>query len=277
MHKFRQVGINTFKHWREISLIYFVQLLVGLAVSITFYSEFSQHIDKSMILDQLAKGFDRTVFMDLLNSNDSIMEKTKTTVLSLLGIYLFIGVFLQGGWLANIRKKTFTIHALLSNGMKLFAPFLAIAAIALLLVVTVGGLIGFLFTIIVGDPLVTFSSEKPYVIWIVLLIVLFLLWSIFIWAWGVISRCHLIDGNSFLTSLKLGFHTLRKRWLKFQAIGMLIAGIHVLLMLVYYWIMGDRGAPSWFVVLIGIFVQQVFNYLRVVLRGFAYLLVEDLV
>jgi hypothetical protein len=277
MNKFRQLGIDTCKHWREISLIYFVQLIIGLLVSVTFYSEFSHHIDKSMILDQLAKGFDRTVFMDLINSNDQILGKTKITALCLLGIYLFIGVFLQGGWLTNIRKKSYSVQTLLSSGLKLFGPFIGIAAISILLVAIFGGLLGFFFIKIVGDPLVTFSSEKPYVIWIVLLIGMFILWSISIWAWSVISRCHYIDGNSFFTSLRLGFQTLRKKWLKFQTIGMLIVGIHVLFMFLYYWILGDKGAPSWGVVLVGIFVQQVFNYLRVLLRGFGYSLVEDLV
>jgi hypothetical protein len=277
MHKFKQSSIDTWKHWREISLIYIVQFVIGMLVSVSFYSEFSGFIDKSMVLDQLAKGFDRTVFMDLVNSNDYLMDRTRTIALSLLGVYFFIGVFLQGGWLANIRGNKNTIKSLLSNGMKFFGPFLGIAAISIFLVVIVGGLVGFLFAKAVGDPLVTFSSEKPYVIWIVLLLVLFILWSISIWAWSVISRCHYLDGSSFLTSLKLGLRTLKKRWFKFQAIGMLIAGIHVLFMVLYYLIMGDRGAPSWLIVLLGIFVQQVFNYLRVVLRGLGFSLIEDLV
>ena len=277
MHMFKQLGRDTFKHWRGIFLIYFVQLFFGLLVSVSFYVESTNAMGKSMVLDQLAKGFDRTVFMDLLNSNDYFLSKISIIAFSLLVVYLFIGVLLQGGWLANIRNKTFTIKSLLSNGVRYFGPFLGMAILSILLVAIVGGLVGYVFTITVGDPLVTFSSEKPYVIWIFLLLVLFILWSISIWSWSVISRCHYNDGNSFLSSLKLGFRTLKKQWIKFQVIGMLIAGIHVLFMFIYYWIMGDRGAPSWFIVLIGIFIPQVFNYLRVVLRGFGYSLVEDLV
>jgi hypothetical protein len=230
-----------------------------------------------MVLDDLARGFDRTVLMDLLNTNDYIMTKTKSVVIFLLVIYLLISVLLQGGWLYNIRKSRHSIKTMLSQGLKHFGPFLSISVFSIFLIVAVGGIIALSFTKIVGDPLVTFSSEKPYVIWIVALFIIFILWSITIWSWSVITRCHFIDGNSFLASLKLGIQTFKNHWLKFLAIGILIVGIHVVFMISYYWIMGDRGAPSWLIVIIGILIPQVFNYLRVMLRGFGYSLVENLI
>jgi len=149
--------------------------------------------------------------------------------------------------------------------------------ISIFLVAVVGIAGGVVFTMVVGDPLVTFSSEKPYVIWIAVLVILFVFWSITVWAWSVASRCHFISGNTFFAALKKGFKSLRSDWFKFQAIGLLIVGIHVFFMFSYYWIMGDRGAPSWGIVILGILVQQIYHYLRVILRGFGFALIDDLV
>ena len=241
------------------------------------YSEIVGYFDKSMVLDQLAKGFDRTVFMDLVYSQDEILTSVKQAAIIIIGLYLFIGIFLQGGWLANIRKKEYSISSLLSHGLKFTGPFIGMALISVILVGAVGIGGGIIFTSIVGDPLVTFSSEKPYVLWIVFLSILLVFWSITVWAWSVVSRCHYISGSSFFASLKKGLKSLMSNWFKFQAIGLLIVGIHVFLMFSYYWIMGDRGAPSWCVVIFGIIVQQIYHYLRIILRGFGFALVDDLV
>ncbi len=276
MGRIRQIVVASWKHWREISFIYFIQLLIGLSVGLTFCAAMCSSLDGSMVLDQLAKGFDRTVIMDVLNFEGDVLDSTQNIAFILLGIYLLLSVWLQAGWLANIRSRSFSIKSLLTNGTKFFFPFLGIALISLLLITLYAAIVGIGFTKIVGDPLVTFSSEKPFVLWIVALTAIFFLWSIMVWSWSVSCRFHFIDGNSFFTSLKYGFKIVFEKLLKFQSVGLLLIGIHVILILVYYCIMGDRGAPSWLVVLFGILVQQIFAFVRIVIRGFGYTLLEDI-
>jgi len=276
MGKIKQIAIASWKHWREISFIYFIQLLIGFCVGLTFCAAMCSSLDGSMVLDQLARGFDRTVIMDVLNFDQGVLDSTQKVAFTLLGIYLLVSVWLQAGWMVNIRNKSFSIRSLLTNGKKFFLPFLGIALISLLFIIIYGGIVGTVFTKIVGDPLATFSSEKPYVLWIVALIGTFILWSIIVWSWSVSTRIHYIDGNSFFASLKYGFKIVLEEVLKFVAIGLLLVAIHVILMLMYYCIMGDRGAPSWTIVLIGILIQQIFAFARVALRGFGYSLLEDL-
>lgn len=276
MHKVTKILLETWKHWREISFVYLIQLLVGTIVGLSFFDSMFSSFEDSMVLDQLAKGFDRTVIMDIINSDSAVLNTTKGIALSLFGIYLFISVLLQAGWLANTRKMNYSVKTLLSSGLNLFFPFLGIAILALLLIFVYAVVVGIGFTKIVGDPLVTFSSEVPYVIWIIVLAGFFILWSIIIWAWSLSSRYHFIDGNSFFTSLKLGIITIWKKLFKFLTIGLLLVGIHVILMYFYYLIMEDRGASSWLIVLFGILVHQIFAFTRVVIRGFGYSLIENL-
>lgn len=276
MKKVKHIASATWKHWREISFVYFIQLIFGLAVGLTFCSAMCLSLDGSMVLDQLAKGFDRTVIMDVLNAEKGVLLSTQSMAFSLLGLYLLVAVFLQAGWLANIKNKSYSIKSLLINGQKLFLPFLGIALISMIMIFGFAAGVGIGFAKIVGDPLATFSSEKPFVLWIVFLIGLFILWSIVIWSWSVSSRFHFIDGNSFFTSLKLGLYTVFKKIFKFGAIGLLLVGIHVILIIFYTCIMEDRGASSWVIVLFGILGQQIFAFIRVALRGYGYALIEDL-
>ena len=276
MYKIKNIIKATWKHWREISFVYLIQLIVGSIVGFTFCAALCSSFDTSMVLDHLAKGFDRTVIMDVMNSNDNILDNTMRMGWLLLGIYLIISVLLQAGWLANIKVNNFTVKSMLANGLKFFFPFLGIALISILLIIIYVAVVGFGFTKIVGDPLVTFSSEKPYVIWIIVLVGTFILWSITIWSWSVSTRFHYINGSPLFTSLKLGFNSVWNSLFKFIGIGLLLVAIHIILMCFYYLIMGDRGAPSWAIVIIGIFVQQIFAFTRVAIRGLGYGMVEDL-
>lgn len=230
----------------------------------------------SMVLDQLATGFDRTVVTDILNSDPGFPDTTRGISMVLIAIYLFASVLLHGGWLANIRKQNFNLYSFLTDGAKHFFPFFGVALISIVLVLGFGGIIGITFSNIVGDPLATFSSEKPYVIWIIALICVFILWSIVIWSWSVASRLHCISGSSFFQSMIKGLKTLGSNFFKFIAVGLLLVGIHVLLSFIYYWMMGDRGASSWLVVLFAVVIKQSFALIRVALRGFAYNLVDDI-
>lgn len=276
MGRIKQLGILSLSHWREIIGVYFIQLVFGLFVGLSFCGVMCSSLDQSMVLDQLAKGFDRTVIMDVMNSRDGVLDGVKSLALSLLGVYLLIGVLLQGGWLVNIKNKIYSLKSLFRNGLKFFFPFLGLALISIILIALFAVVVGISFTKLVGDPLVTFSSEKPYVIWILILSFVFILWLIIIWSWSIVTRLHFIGGNAFFSSIKLGVQTVKNKWYQFLGIGLLLVGIHVVLMFIYYCIMGDRGAPSWGIVVFGILVQQTFAVIRVTLRGFGYVLVEDL-
>lgn len=276
MYRITKVLSASFKHWREISFIYLVQLCVGLVVGVVLCSSLGSAFDGSMAVDQLAKGFDRTVFVDLLNSNSDVLAPTRSIAMILGAVYLVTSIMLHAGWLSNIHKKEYTLKSFLMNGANLFLPFLGIAIMSIFLVLIFGGVVGITFNSIVGDPRVSMSSEKPYVIWIMVLIAVFVLWSILVWSWSVASRYHYIDGRGFGVSLKKGFKTVRTKILSFVLLGLLIIGVHVALMTIYYYVMGDRGAASWFIVFVGVILQQLFAFIRFFIRGFGFQMAEEL-
>ncbi|MDF1695155.1 MAG: hypothetical protein P1U56_04960 [Saprospiraceae bacterium] len=276
MSKVAHVLKETILQWKVVFIVYISQFFFGLILAYSMYAEMYTSYDGSLALEYLAKGFDRTVFMDMVNSQNEMFSSSRGLAIILLIVYCFMSVLLQGGWLYTIRKKEFSIRSFLRGGWKYYFPFLGFAGISLLLFLLFGGGVGYLFTSWVGDPLMTFSSEKPYVLWIIFLVCLYALWTILVWSWSVTARLHYINQPSFIKAVKLGFDKVKQNLGKYIAIGWLIIGIHVFLMFLYYWIMGDRGASSWYIVAVGIIFQQTIAYSRVLLRGFSYSLVEDL-
>ena len=128
---------------------------------------------------------------------------------------------------------------------------------------------------IVGDPLVTFSSEKPFVLWIIFLLAVLVLWAIIVWSWSVSTRYAYIEDNKFFKSCRQGLSIVKSKMHKFLGIGILLLLIHSLFMCIYYCVLGDHGAPTWTVVILTIIAQQIFAFSRIAVRGFGYSLILD--
>jgi len=276
MSKGKHIIESAKRHWKVILGIYLIQALAGLVVAISLGKAMNTTMGESMVLDHLAMGFDRTVIIDVLNTRSDIMDSTQRIAFVLVGLYMMISIALHAGWLSNIRKQQHSLGHFIKGIIIYFLPFLGIAVLTVLLVFGFGILVGFVFTISVGDPLVTFSSEKPLVLWIIGLIILFIFWAILLWGWSLSTRFHYIDGRSFITSLRLGFRTLKRYIWQIWTIGLLMIGLNALLMYIHYSVMADRGASSWTIVLFGILLHQVFALGRIFIQGIGYVLLDDM-
>tara|TARA_R110000737_G_C14543227_1_gene479422 strand:+ start:531 stop:1238 length:708 start_codon:yes stop_codon:yes gene_type:complete len=228
-----------------------------------------------MALEHLANGFDRTVIMDMINSNDDVFSSIISWVTILIPIYLIISILLQGGLLFNINRGEVGFKSQIKNGTKYLLPFFGIALFSIVLIILFLVVVGLPFRAIVGDPLTTFSSEKPFVLSLIALAIGFSIWLVVVWSFSISTRYNYINGASFWKSINSGFTSVRNHLFELLSIGYLLLGAHLLLAFIYYLIMGDRGAPSWLIVIFGILVQQLFSFARVFIRGFGYIAVDQ--
>lgn len=276
MNRVRYILGRTRAHISELGLIYGVQLIFGLAIAAILCNIINRYLGQSVALEQLAIGFDRTVIMDMIYNNDGALGPVTKGASILVPLYLILSIMLQGGLLANIKNGSTSIKKQLKSGVKYFIPFLGIGVLSLIIIALVAIAIGLPFAKLVGDPLVTFSSEKPFVWWMIGFVALFSLLMIVVWGWSVGSRYAYIEDHGFLKSLRIGVGFVRRNFAKLFAVGYLILAIHILLGIIYYLIMGDRGAPSYLMVIFGIVVQQFFAFFRVFVRGLGYVTLEQM-
>jgi len=263
-------------HFSEMRLIYFVQLAFSLLIGIITYNVIDKYLGHSLAMNVLNSGFDRTVLMDVLNTNEGVLSPIIISIGLLTVVYVLVSVVLHGGFLYNIKKQTKGISSQLKAGRRYFLSFLGVSAIAIILFIIMATLIIIPYTMIIGDPLMTFYSEKPFVWSLIILIILFAHFLILIWAWTVSTKYSQIKEISFGQSIKKGFHFLKSHFFKILVLGYLLIGLHIGLAYLYFFIMGDRGASSWWIVVFGILVQQVFSFSRIVLRSFGYIELNEL-
>lgn len=276
MKRLNHIWNRTITHKSEVLCIYLSQLIFGLLIGCVAYVIINKFLGESIALEQLAKGFDRTVIMDVLNSNDNVLKTFTFWMIPFIPIYLLMSIILQGGFLYNIKKGEVGVVSQIRNGIQHFIPFLGVASISFVLLLVVAGLIVLPYSMFVGDPLTTFSSEKPFVLSILGLIGLFTVWLIIVWGWSIATRLAYVSEGDFYKSISLGLSFVKQNFLKILAVGLLFLGLHVLISFLYYIIMGDRGAPSWIIIIFGILVQQLFSFIRVFLRGMSYITVEQI-
>ena len=276
MKRLNHIWNRTLTHKSEVSLIYLFQLFLGLLIGTVTYKALENSLGESEALNQLALGFDRTVIMDMLNNNSNMLGSVVMYLKVLVPIYLLSSIILQGGLLSNIKKGELGIAQQLKSGLQNFLPFVGIALISILIILLFALVFILPFSKLVGDPLITFSSEKPFVFWVIGLMILFSIWAVFTWSWSISARYAYIETKQFWSSIKSGFTFVKRNFLDLFAVGFLLLGLHLLLGLIYFLLMGDRGTPSWIIVAFGILMQQIFSYIRVFIRGSAYVAVEQL-
>jgi hypothetical protein len=275
LQRLKNIWNRTLTHKSEVICIYICQLIFGLLIGCIFYCTINDNLGNSMALEHLANGFDRTVIMDMINSNDDVFSSIISWVTILIPIYLIISILLQGGLLFNINRGEVGFKSQIKNGTKYLLPFFGIALFSIVLIILFLVVVGLPFRAIVGDPLTTFSSEKPFVLSLIALAIGFSIWLVVVWSFSISTRYNYINGASFWKSINSGFTSVRNHLFELLSIGYLLLVAHLLLAFIYYLIMGDRGAPSWLIVIFGILVQQLFSFARVFIRGFGYIAVDQ--
>jgi hypothetical protein len=86
--------------WRHQPLgwwIFFVNFVLGLLASITPRTMLHSMLDKSFYSEQLSKGFDTTVFFELLSKPDISMTPWLTGSFAVAVIFVFYMLFIAGG------------------------------------------------------------------------------------------------------------------------------------------------------------------------------------
>lgn len=275
IQRLKHIWNRTLTHRSEVTCIYICQLIFGLLIGCIFYCAVNNNLGQSMALELLASGFDRTVIMDMINGENEVFSTLISWTIILIPLYLFISTLLQGGLLFNINRGEVGFKSQIINGAKYILPFFGVALFSFTLIVFFTIVVGLPFKAIVGDPLTTFSSEKPFVLLLIALTAGFSVWLIMVWGFSISTRYNYINGSSFWSSVKSGFTFVKNHLFELLSVGYLLLGVHILIAFIYYLIMGDRGAPSWIIVIFGILVQQLFSFTRIFIRGFGYIAVDQ--
>ena len=271
----KNISSSTNKQWRSILLIYFIQLIFAVFLAIFTYRKLEIGLGNSLELDRLTQGFDRTVFSDFINQFPEIVEAIQNRFSWLILVFLIVSIFLHAGLLGNIKKQKYEISDFLKSGIKYFLKFMGVAIVAITKTIAILALIWIPFTKWVGDPLQTFHSDKTFILTAIAFVILSVLLVIIIWIWSVLTRYEIIEEIGFIESAKSAWKDIRKSFIKYFTVGILIFLLHILLTWLYTLVVDDWGAAKWFCILGLVFIQQLFSLCRIWIRVFAYSWIKE--
>lgn len=274
-NKILHISSKATKQWKSVLLLYSIQLILGIVVAIIAYIQFGGAIGSSLELNRLSKGFDRSIFSDMINEFPVII----TQILNRFGwtviLFLLLSTFLHAGLLGNIRKKQYCISSFFINAKKFYFKLLVVVLISLIKMIVTVAIIWVPFFKWLGNPLETFHSEKTLMLTILGLVMLNVLLIVVIWLWSVLSRYQIIDGNRIVVSMKNGWRDLKNNFWHYYLIGLALLILHVLVTWLYTLIVNDWGAGTWFCVLGLVFIQQIFSIIRIWIRSLGFTAVDN--
>ena len=271
MKKIINILATVLSHWRSIGYIYFIQLIVAVAlIGYLVYSGIDTSIGQSLSLDRLSSGFDRSVFSDLINEFPRLMDQVKGRFKWGIVLYMIISIVLNGGLLANISKGEKTSSSLLKNGLFYFYYFIQVFVLSLVVIAAISTIIWIPYMILIGDPLETFQSDKTFILTTVVIGLIYMFLISVVWVWSILTRSHIVSGKSVWSSIKSGWQSLRHNIIYLLVFSGLLFFLHILLTWIYTLVISDHGARTWLCVLGLILIQQVFAVLRIIFRAIGF-------
>ena len=268
--KIKKILINASSQYKSIAFIYIIQLIVASYIGLVVFNNLDATIGDSLSTDILARGFDRSVFSDIINNYPEFIANIKSPFFISIIIYLLLSIFLNGGLIFNINKENKSIFHFIKNGVKYYFSFLVISFLSILLIAFILAIIFIPFLKFIGDPLETFSSEKSFIITLFILMLISILLIGIVWILSVLSRLNIAEGKSLKASLQEGLMQLKMSFNSYFLFTITILLFHVFITWFYAVYINDWGADTWSIVIALISIQQIFVIVRIWLRCVAY-------
>ncbi len=149
------------KHWRQLLFIYTVQLGISLLVFYLLSTMFSSLNNTQAY--SLIHRLDRTVLADFMQANPSAFDLFSCMSMILILGYMMISTFLNAGLIKSFIEDRIHIKSLLQYGAKYFWKMLCINGVCILSFLLIGTISFLSFFLIVGDPILYFDTERPFV------------------------------------------------------------------------------------------------------------------
>lgn len=259
---------SAFRQWRPAAIVYLIQLALALTLGMQVYEVFNASIGKSLELNKLLHGYDHTVVTDFLKVHGASLTPLIGQLRWLLPIWLFFSVFLHAGLLNGVvhtsEKKVFTFW---QGASTYFFPFLGLMLVFLLLVLLWSILIWLPAFAYIGASFESLPSEKP-MIWVFLFALI--IWGLglaFFFIWSLLSRLRYIHtSSSIFGGIKKAWGVFYRHKWRLWSFFVLFFLLQCLLIIAYHFIESLIPALSAGAILLLFFIQQLFIFIRILMR-----------
>ncbi|MBI5914263.1 MAG: hypothetical protein HY842_02730 [Bacteroidetes bacterium] len=255
------------RHWKIVLLTYLLQLLLAIPLAMQVWHVLEASIGNSLEINKLLSGYDHTVISDFLNVHGASITPFIGQLRWVLVVWALASVFINGGVLSTLVKKTPAWLAFWTGGATYFFRFFKIAAVFLALLLVWSGVLWLPFLANLEHSLETLPSEKTVLGILLVVVVVWLAGLIFLSNASIVAKTSIIeDGLPIWRAVKKGLGFTFRHYFKTAAIFLAFSGLQLLALAIYWWLEGRSGMVSPGLVLVFFGLQQVLVFVRVMGR-----------
>lgn len=248
-------------------IVYLIQILLVLALALQVYQVLDSSIGNSAELPKLLRGYDNTVFSDLLKVHGSSVTPLMGQLRWLLPLYFLVGIGLSAG-LYNVIHNGPSIWKNFWSGVGTYYwPFFKISLVFLLLTLVLMACTLLPVLNIFGNRGEAFESDKNAV-WVMAgLLAVFIFSFLIIYIWHQLSCVsYVYKEEGVLRSIRNGFKVYRKSFWKIFGLVISIIILQSICILAYWGMDYFTGMVSIGLIITFFMLQQIFTLARLVLR-----------
>lgn len=261
---------TTVRSLKMTTLIYVLNLLMGLTIAIPFMGALKEASGHSMAPQNLLKGFDFTSFQEILRHYGEEISSYLSHGFWMVLFFLILSIFLTGGILTAFNKKesTFSLKSFFSGCGTFFFRFFKVSLYTVFMHIILAVFVYLIFTLIVAGIAGGTASEKTFFYLFVFFLGIHLLLGIYLIIITDYSRFMLVlnDSGKVLKSIWLATKFVTRKFPRTYGLYLMLLVIPLILFYLYMIASRTIGMTSGLTILIMFVLQQLFIWLRISLR-----------
>lgn len=252
-----------FRHWKIVLLVYSLQLVLAIPLAMQVWHVLEASIGKSLEIDKLLPGYDHTVISDFLKVHGASITPLIGQLRWVLLVWALVSVFVNGGILATIVKKTPNWLSFWTGGAAYFFRFFKVALVFTVLLALWSGLTLLPFLANLQHSLETMATEKSVLGLLAVVLLAWLAGLVFFSNAGIAAKTAVIaEGLTTWKAVKKGLGFAGRRYGKAAAVFLFFNALQLLALLAYWWAEGRSGMVSPALVLVFFGLQQLLVLFR---------------
>ncbi len=256
-----------FRHWKIVLLVYLLQLMLAIPLAMQVWHVLEASIGNSLEINKLLPGYDHTVISDFLKVHGGSITPLIGQLRWVLAIWALASVFINGGVLFTLVKRTPNWLAFWTGGATYFFHFAKIALAFLLLLLLWTGVVLLPYLSNIQVNLESMASEKTVLGYFLLLVLGWFLGFIFLSNAAIIAKTAIIQqGLTTWQALKKGLGFTFRHFFQTTGIFLVFSALQLMAMGAYWWLEGGSGMVTPGLVVVFFLVQQGLVIIRIMGR-----------